>query len=110
MQLRNNHTFCSVDHESAAGSHVRNVSKENILHDGLEVHVFFIITAQTKFGFERNSICQSPLHTLFNGVARRIDEIIQKFQHENVAGIRDWKILTEHTEQTFNVPLIWSGF
>jgi hypothetical protein len=110
VQLANNNSFCSVDHKCATRSHVRNVSEENVLHDRLEIDVFFIITAQAKFRFQRNRISKTALHTFFNGVAWRIDEIIQELKHENVTRVSDWKILTEHPEQTFDIAFVWSRF
>src|SRR5690349_3142220 len=104
MQLRHHYSFCSVDHKRTTRSHVRNISKEYILNNSLEVHMLFIITAQTKFGLKRNSIGQSSLHTLFDRITRRIDKIIQELQHENVPGISYRKIFFEHTEQTFDIP------
>src|SRR4030095_5701732 len=110
MQLGNNNPFSAIDNESTSRRHVRNVTQEHILNDCLEIDVFLIITAQTKFGFERNSISQSSFHTLFDGITGRIDKIIKELQHENVAGIRDRKIFFEHSEQTFNVSFIRSCF
>src|SRR5258705_12016574 len=106
MQLGNNDPFGSVNNESSAGCHVRNVSKKHILNNGLEVHMFLIITAQTKFGFERNSVGQSPFHTFFNRIAWRINKIIKEFQYENVPGISDPKIFFEHSEQTFTITFV----
>src|SRR5687767_8509387 len=109
MQLGNDHPFSSVDNKRTAGCHVRNVSKEYILYNGLEVHMLLIVTAQTKFGFQGNSIGQSPFHTLFDRVTWRIDEIVKEFQYENVPRICDREIFFEHPEQTFNIPFVRSG-
>src|SRR5215831_6414498 len=107
MQLRYNHALSSIDHKRTSWRHVRNISKEHILNDGLEIHVLFVITAQAKLRFQRNCISKTTLHTLFNSVTRWVNEIIQEFQHENVACISDRKILAEYAEQTFNVTFVW---
>src|SRR5512143_834652 len=106
MQLGNDNPLSTIDHESTSWRHVGNVAKKHILNDGLEVYVFLIITAKTKFGFERNRIGQSSFHTLFDSVTWRVNKIIKELQHENVTSIRDRKVFFEHPEQTFNIPLV----
>ncbi len=110
MQLGNYYPLGSVDNKSTPGGHIGNVTQEYVLNNCLEIDVFLIITAQTKFGLQGNSISQSSFHTLFNGVTGRIDKIIQKLQYENVPGISNRKIVFKHTEQTFDIPLVRSSF
>ena len=76
VQLRNNYTLGTVYDKRASWRHVRDISKEHILNDGLEIYVLLVITAQTEFGFQGNGVSKSALHTLVNGVAGRINEII----------------------------------
>ena len=110
MKLTNDYTLCSVDHEGTTWCHVGNVSEEYILHDRLKVDMLFIITTQTQLGFQRNRISKSSFNTFLNGVTRRIYEVVEKFQNENISCIRDREIFLEHTEQTFVVTLVWRCF
>src|SRR5690348_3647937 len=99
MQLRNDYTLSTVDHECTAGSHVRDVPEEYVLYDSLEIHVLLVVTAQTQFCFEWHGIGQSTLHTLFDGVTGRINKVVEKLQYENVPRISDREIFFEHPEQ-----------
>src|SRR5438270_14031355 len=98
MKLGYNNPFGTIDNKCSTGCHVRNVSQEYILNDCLEVYMLFIITAKTELCFKRNRISKSSFNTLFYGVSRRVDKIIEEFQHENIPGISDRKILFENTE------------
>ena len=42
VQLRNDNSFRSVDHECAGRCHVRNVTEVNILDFGIEILVLWI--------------------------------------------------------------------
>src|SRR5450432_2675292 len=109
MELGNNNTFCAVDYKGSSRSHVRDISKEHILYDRLEINMLFIVTTESEFCFERYGIRQTAFHTFFNGVPGRINEIIQEFQHENIPCIRDREIFLEHFEQAFNITLVRRG-
>ena len=106
VQLGNHHTLGAVDHKSAAGSHVGDITQEHVLHDGLEIDVFFVVTAQAQFGLEGNGIGQPPFDTLFDGVTGRVNKIIQEFQHEDVPRIRDREILLKYTEKPFVITFV----
>src|SRR5664279_5458365 len=110
MQLGYHDAFSAVDYKSTTRRHVRNVPQENVLYNCLEIHMLFIVTAQAQFGFQRNCVSQTTLHTLFNGVTGRIDEVVQEFQHENVPRIGDREIFLEHFEQAFYITLVRCGF
>ena len=71
--------------------------------------MLLIVTAQAQFGLEGNSISQTTLHTLFDGVAGWVYKIIKEFQHEDVPCIIDGEILLENLEKTFVVTLIRRG-
>src|SRR5678815_5068323 len=110
MQLGYNHTLSTVDHESTFRSHVRNVSEEYILYNRFEIDMFFIVTGQPQFRFQRNTVGQSPMHTFFYFVAGRINEIIQEFEHENAACIGNRKVLLEYLVKAFVDPVLWCCF
>src|SRR4051812_2388366 len=103
MKLADYHPLCTIDDKRTTGRHVGNISKEHILYDGLEIDVLFIVTTKAKLGFKRNSISQSPLHTLFNRITWGINKIVQKFQYEDVTCVGNRKVLLKHTEQTLYV-------
>ncbi len=51
---------------------------------------------QLQLSFQRYTIRESALQTLCYGVARRVDIVIQKLQHEIVPGICYGEVLGEH--------------
>src|SRR5450432_3599473 len=110
VKLGNNHALGAIDDKGSAGCHVRNIAQKYILDDGLEIHVLFVIATEAEFRFQRNGISEPAFHTFFNSITGRINEIIKEFQHENVPGIGDRKILLKHFEQAFNISLVRRGF
>src|SRR5690242_7736467 len=110
VKLRNNHALSAVDHKCTTGCHIRNISKEHVLHNSLEIHVLFIVTTQTKFCLQRNRVSESSFDTFFDSIAWWIDKIIEEFQHENITCIIDWKIFLKHTEKPFIITFIGRCF
>src|SRR5664279_1658412 len=110
MQLAYHNSLSTVNYKSTTGSHVGNISEKNVLNYCLEIDVFFIITTKAKFGFKRYCISKASFNTFFDCVTRRIYEIIQEFQHENVTGIRNGKIFLKYTKQSLNITFIGCGF
>ena len=72
--------------------------------------MFRIGTVQLKPCFKRHTVGQTPLDAFLDRVARRIDEIIEEFQHELVAGISDRKVFHEGVVQPFVAPFVGFGF
>ena len=72
--------------------------------------MLFIITTQAKLGLQGHGIRETAFHTLFDGVAGRVDKVIEEFQNENVPGVGDREIFLENTEQSFHVSFIGSCF
>jgi hypothetical protein len=110
VELGNNHAFCAVDYKGSPRRHVRYITQENILNDGLEIHMLFVVTAESEFCFQRHRIGESAFHTFFNSVTGRINEVVQEFKHKNIPRIGDREILLEHFEQAFYVTLVRRGF
>ena len=102
--------FGAIDDEGSLGGHVGNIAEEYVLDDGLKIDVFFIVARQTQFGFQWHAIGQSPLHTLLDGVAGWIDEIVEEFEDENVAGIGNGKIFLEYAVEPLVHPVFGSRF
>src|SRR5580704_5577990 len=110
MKLGNNNTFSTIDHKSSSWGHIRNIPKEYILYDGLEIYMFLIVTAKAEFRLERYCVSETSFHTFFNCIAGWIDEVIKEFQHENIPCVGYRKILFEYFEQAFNISLVRCGF
>ena len=110
MQLGYHYTLSTIDHECATGRHVRDIAQEHILNDRFKIHVLFVVTAQLQLCFQRHRVRKAALHTLFDSVTWRVNEIIQEFQYEDVSCVGDRKIFLEHTEQAFIVTLIGRSF
>jgi hypothetical protein len=110
MELRYNYPFSTVDHESAPWGHVRYIPEEYILHNCLEIYVLLVVTAQTEFCFERHGVRKPPLNTLFDGITRRVYEVIQEFQIEDISRICDREVFLEYFKKAFVVSLVWCGF
>ncbi len=106
MQLGNNYTFGPVNDECSSRGHVRDHTQVHVLNDRLEILVLGIGTVQLQFGLERNTVGQPPFDTLFDGIARRIDEIIKEFEHEIVTCIGYREILGENLVQSFINPVL----
>src|SRR5207237_9123539 len=109
VQLRNDKAISSVDHEGAARGHVGNVAEEYVLNDGLEVDMLLVVTGEAKLRLQRYGISKPTLHTLFDGVARGINKVVQELQDENVTRIGNREVFLEHAEKAFYVALVRRG-
>ena len=96
VQLGYNDAFGTVDDEGASRGHVRDGAEEDILDHGVEIFVFGVGAVQLELRLERHTVGETAFEALFNGVARRIHEIIEELEHEIVAGVRDREHLLEY--------------
>ena len=110
MQLVHNHTLSAVYNERALRSHVGNGPEVHVLHDGFKVLVFRIGAIQFQFGLEGHTVGQPAFDALIDGVARGVDEIVQKLQHELVSRIGDGKVFAEYLKQAFRFTVLRVGF
>ncbi len=110
VQLGDDDPFRPVDHEGSFGGHVRDRSQVNVLNDRFEVLVLRVRTVELQLGLQGHGIGQSALDTLFDRIARRIDEVIEELQHELVARIRDRKVLVEDLEKSFLLTVLGVRF
>ncbi len=101
VQLRYDHALSPVDDEGPFRGHIWNIAQEHILHNCLKIDVLLIITRQPKLRLQRHAVGQSPLHTLVDGVPRRVNKVVQEFKHEDIPGISDGEILLKNAVQTF---------
>ena len=101
VKLRNNHAFCSVYHKSSFVGHIRNGTQIDILHYGSKIFVVGVVALQTKLSFQRYAVCQSASDTLFDGISRRVDEIVYKVECKVVSCIGYGEVLGENLVHPF---------
>lgn len=109
MQLGDNHTFGTIDDESALRGHIRNHAQIHMLLQRLEILVFRIFATQFHLGFQRHTVGQAAINTLLDGIAGRIDVIIQEFEFEIVSRIGDREILLENLVKAFIQAVVGIG-
>jgi hypothetical protein len=106
VQLRNDNALGSINNERAVVSHIRDGTQEYILDYRIKVLMLRVGAEEFEFCLQGHSIGQSSLQALFDAIARRIDVIIQEFQLEIVASVRNREILGEHLIQTIVLSLL----
>jgi hypothetical protein len=99
MQLGHYDTLGTVDDESAIVGHIGNGAQEYVLNYSVEVLMVGVGAIEFQLCLEGHAVCQSTFQTLFDGIARRVDIIVQEFQHEIVTRIRDGEVLREDLVQ-----------
>ena len=100
VQLGNDDTLGTVDHESTVARHVRNCTQEHILNKRTEVLMVRIRTIQLHLGLQGYAIGQATLQTLLYGVSRGINIVIQELKDEIITRVGDREVLCEHLIQT----------
>ena len=109
VQLRDHDALSAIDDEGALRSHVGNHAQVHMLLEGLEIFVLRVFATQFHLGFQRHAVSQAALDALLDGIAGRIDVIIQEFEFEIVSRIGDGEILLEDFEQTFVQTVVGVG-
>jgi hypothetical protein len=107
VQLGNDNTFGAVNDEGTVVGHVRDGTEVNVLDNSVEVFVIRIGAVQFEFRFERHRVCESSFQALFDGVTRRVDIVVEKFEDEAVAWVNDREILGKNLIETFVISLFW---
>ena len=79
------------------------------LFDSLVVLVLGVVARQFQFGFQRNTVGQTTLDALLDGVAGRIDEIVKKLEGEIITGIRNREVLLEDPEESLVQTIVGIG-
>ena len=105
MELGNDNAFGTVDDESSFFGHVRNRAEIYILYDGGEILVVRVSAVKLELSLEGHTVCQSAFQTFFNGVARGVDVVVKKFQHEVVARVGYGEVLGKNLVKAFIVTL-----
>ena len=68
-----------------------------------------VSAVELEFGFQGHRIGQTAVETLVDGVAGRIDIIIEELEYEVVTGVGDREILRKHLVESLVVPLFGRG-
>ena len=100
VQLGNDDTLSTVDNERTVGRHIGNGAKEHVLNHSTEVLVVGISAIQLQLSLQGYAIGETALQTLVNGVAGRVDIVIQELKHEVITRVGDREVLGEHLIQT----------
>ena len=93
VQLRNDDTLSTIDDERTVGCHVRDGAKENVLNERTEVLMVRVGAVEFHLGLQGYAIGQTALQTLVDGVAGRVDEVIQELKNEVITRVGDREVL-----------------
>ncbi len=96
VELRHDNALRTIDDKCALCCHVRNRTQVDVLNLRFKILMVGIGTIELKLGFEGDTVSESALQTLFNGVARRVDIVIQELKYIVVAGIHDREVFRKH--------------
>ena len=64
-------------------------------------------TIQFHLSLQRHAVGQTALQAFINGIAGRVDIIIEELKHEVVARIGDGEVLSKHLIQAIVLALLW---
>ena len=103
VELRHDNTFRAVDHERTLLGHVRNQTEINVLDHRSEIFVVRVGAVEFKFGFEGHTIGHASFETFIDRIAGRIDIIVEKFQHEVIAGVGNREVLGKYFKKALIV-------
>ncbi len=106
MELRHHHALGTVDHKSALFRHIRDRTQIHILDHRIEILVIGVCTIKLQLGLQRHAVGQTTLQTLLNRIAGRVDIVVEKFEHEVIAGVRDREVFREDLVQALIVALL----
>ena len=100
VQLRNDHTFGTVDHKRAVVGHIRNHAQEYALLRRFKFFVIGVGAEEFQLGTQGDTVSQSALQTLIDAVTGSFDVVVEEFEHEVVACVSDGEVLRKDFEKT----------
>ena len=109
VQLRNNHTFSTINYEGAFRSHIRNRSQIHILNHCVKIFVIGVGTIKLQFSFQRYTICQATFQTIINCIVRRINIVVKELEHEVIACISYREVFRKNFIQAIILSLFGWG-
>ena len=110
VKLRYDDTLGTVDDEGAFWGHIGDHTQIDRLLYSLELLVLRVIARKLQLSFQGDTIGQTTLDALLDGVARRVDVVVQKLKCEIVAGIRNGEVFLENLEKTLIQAVVRVGF
>ena len=96
VQLGNDNALGTVDNKGTGGGHVRDGTQINVLDNGVKILVVRVCAIKLEFGLEGHTVRKAAFQTLLNGIAGRINIIIQKLQHEIITCVRNREVLAKY--------------
>ena len=100
MQLCYNNTFSTINDKGTILGHVRDSSEEHILNYRTEILMVGVGAVKLHLRLQGNTICKTSLQTLVNGVAWRVNIVVEELKNEIIAGISNREVLREHLIQS----------
>ena len=97
-------TLGTVDDERAVVRHVGDEAQEYVLNHCVEVFMIGVVATQFQFCLQGHTVGEVTLQTLLDGIARGVNEIIEKLQIKVVARVVNREILREDLVQTVILP------
>ena len=96
VELRYNYALGTIDNKGAFLSHIGNLAQVYILDLCCEILMLGVGTRQLQFGLQGHAVRISALKTFCDCIARGIDVVIEEFELEVVAGIRNREVFGEN--------------
>ena len=103
VELRHDNAFGAVDYKCTFFGHVGDRAEIYVLDFRSEIFMIGVCTVQLQLGFQRHTVGQTALETLFDRVTRRIDIIIEEFENEVVASVGYREVFCKNFEKAFVV-------
>ena len=100
MQLRDDYALSTVDDERSVAGHVWNRAQEHIARNSTEVLMVGVGAVQFHLCLQGYAVGQATLQALVDGVAGRVDEVVQELKNEIITRVGDREVLGEHLIQT----------
>jgi len=109
MELAHHDALGAVDDECALGRHVGDHTQVNIGYLGGEILMIGIGAIELELGLERHTVGQTAEQALLDGIARGIDEVVEKLQHIVVAGVGNGEVLGEDLVKSLLLAILGGG-
>ncbi len=87
VQLGNDYALCTVYHKCSIVRHIWNRAKEYVLNNRTEIFMIGVGAIQFQLGLQRNTVRQTTLQTLVNGVARRVYVIVKELKNKIITRV-----------------------
>lgn len=100
MELRDDNALGAVDYKRTFLGHIWDRAEVHVLDHGFEILVVGVGAVEFEFGFKGYTISETAFEALFNGIARRVDIVVDKLEHERVASVDYREIFGKDLEQT----------